>query len=188
MLIGYARVSSDEQDTAMQLDALSEAGCKTVYEEKASGASSERLQLKAALKALRAGDTLVVWRLDRLGRSLPHLIETIANLEEMGVGFRSLTEALDTTTAGGKLVFHVFAALADFERSLIKERTKAGLKAARARGRVGGRPRKLSDKQVSMAEKLLETHAAADVADQLGVDRSTLYRALKAREETQAEA
>jgi DNA invertase Pin-like site-specific DNA recombinase len=141
MDIGYARVSTGEQTLALQLDALAQAGCGKVFTETASGATADRPALGQALAYLREGDTLVVWRLDRLGRSLPHLIETVAALRERGVGFRSLTEQVDTTTPGGKLVFHVFGALAEFERDLIRERTHAGLAAARARGRTGGRPR-----------------------------------------------
>src|SRR6478735_3970281 len=137
---GYARVSTQEQDLALQLDALREAGCNKVFEEKASGAQRDRPALKAALDYMRAGDTLVVWKLDRLARSLKQLIETVEKFGERGVGLRSLTEAIDTTTAGGKLVFHLFAALAEFERGVIRERTLAGLQAARARGRLGGRP------------------------------------------------
>ncbi|MCB0018538.1 MAG: recombinase family protein, partial [Anaerolineales bacterium] len=135
MLIGYARVSTQDQKPELQLDALKAAGCEKVFVEKASGAQRERPELKAALDYMRDGDTLVVWKLDRLARSMKQLIETVEGLEEVGVGFRSLTEAIDTTTAGGKLVFHVFGALAEFERSIIRERTRAGLDAAKARGR-----------------------------------------------------
>ncbi|MBA3506476.1 MAG: recombinase family protein, partial [Betaproteobacteria bacterium] len=144
MDIGYARVSTGEQTLDLQLDALHAAGCGTVYRETASGTKADRPVLEDVLSYLRKGDTLVVWRLDRLGRSLKHLIETVERLEAMGVGFQSVTEAIDTTTSGGKLVFHIFAALAEFERTLIRERTRAGLKAARARGRQGGRPMTLS--------------------------------------------
>src|SRR6476659_475969 len=140
MLVGYARVSTQEQDLALQLDALKSDGCEKVYEEKASGAQRERPELKAALGYMRQGDTLVVWKLDRLARSLKQLIETVEAMSEQGFGLRSLTEAIDTTTAGGKLVFHLFAALAEFERGVICERTMAGLQAARARGRTGGKP------------------------------------------------
>lgn len=142
MLIGYARVSTDEQDTALQLDALINAGCGTVFHDKASGASAYRPALDDALKNLKPGDTLVAWRLDRLGRSLQHLIAIVTMLEQRRVGFRSLTEAIDTTTAGGRLLFHIMGALAEFERSLIAERTRAGMAAAKARGRHVGRPRK----------------------------------------------
>src|SRR5512146_3189384 len=141
MLVGYARVSTADQTPALQRDALSAAGCGRLFTDTASGAKAERPGLDEALEFLRPGDTLVVWRLDRLGRSLRHLIETVSLLEQRGIGFRSLQESIDTTTSGGKLVFHVFGALAEFERDLIRERTSAGLLAARARGRKGGRPR-----------------------------------------------
>ena len=146
MLVGYARVSTQDQDPALQLDALTAAGCGKVYREKASGAQRDRPELIAAIEYMREGDTLVVWKLDRLARSIKQLIETVENLGALGIGFRSLTEAIDTTTAGGKLVFHIFAALAEFERGVIRERTLAGLQAARARGRKGGRPPALSTK------------------------------------------
>ena len=138
MLIGYARVSTQEQDLALQLDALKAAGCERIYEERASGAQRDRPELKAALGYMREGDTLVVWKLDRLARSLKQLIDTVEDLGARGIGLRSLTEAIDTTTSGGKLIFHIFAALAEFERAVIRERTLAGLAAARARGRKGG--------------------------------------------------
>src|SRR6476659_9616899 len=156
MLVGYARVSTQEQDLALQLDALRAAGCEKVYEEKASGAQRERPELKAALGYMRAGDTLVVWKLDRLARSLKQLIETVEGFEPRGIGLRSLTEAIDTTTAGGKLIFHIFAALAEFERGVIRERTLAGLQAARARGRLGGRPPALEAKDLAAAKALLK--------------------------------
>jgi DNA invertase Pin-like site-specific DNA recombinase len=139
-LLGYARVSTTDQQPQLQVDALQRAGCYRVFTETASGARSDRPVLDQLLDQLRPGDTLVVWKLDRLGRSLRHLVDTVTGLAECGVGFRSLQEAIDTTTPGGKLVFHVFAALAEFERDLIRERTSAGLAAARARGRQGGRP------------------------------------------------
>src|SRR5437868_4115335 len=144
MLIGYARVSTADQTLALQQDALNKAGCDSVYTDTASGTSTERSGLDQALSHLRQGDTLVVWRLDRLGRSLRHLIDTITVLHERGIGFRSITEAIDTTTSGGKLVFHIFGALAEFERDIIRERTQAGLQAARNRGRSGGRPKSLT--------------------------------------------
>src|SRR6184192_4901132 len=140
-LVGYARISTGEQNAALQLDALKAGGCTRIYTDTASGALERRPQLERLLDHLRAGDTLVVWRLDRLGRSLRHLIETVGELAERGVGFRSLRESIDTTTSGGKLLFHIFGALAEFERDLIRERTQAGLAAARARGRKGGRTR-----------------------------------------------
>src|ERR687891_507227 len=147
MDIGYARVSTGEQTLDLQLDALKAARCSKVYTETASGAKADRPMLDEVLGYLRKGDTLVVWRLDRLGRSLQHLIEVVAALAERGIGFKSLAEQIDTTTPGGKLIFHVFGALAEFERDLIRERTHAGLAAARARGRNGGRPGELGGPQ-----------------------------------------
>ena len=180
MLIGYARVSTQDQDPALQLDALKAAGCEKVFVEKASGAQRDRPELIAAIDYVRAGDTLVVWKLDRLARSLTQLIETVEGLAEREIGFRSLTEAIDTTTPGGRLVFHVFGALAEFERSIIRERTKAGLDAARARGRKGGRPPALSPKDLAAAKALLADPAITveDVARRLNVAPSTLYRHL----------
>src|SRR5215204_2922694 len=184
MDIGYARVSTGEQTLDLQLDALTKAGCGKVFTETASGATSDRPLLKEALAYARSGDTIVVWRLDRLGRSLQHLIATVTALKDRGIGFRSLTEQIDTTTSGGKLIFHVFGALAEFERDLIGERTHAGLAAARARGRTGGRPRKLADpKQLALAKRLYadgETDVAT-ICRTLGISRATLYRALKTR-------
>jgi DNA invertase Pin-like site-specific DNA recombinase len=179
MLIGYARVSTGEQTLDLQLDALQQAGCEKIYRETASGAAAERPVLADVVGYLRAGDTLVVWRLDRLGRSLRHLIETIARLAERGIGFKSLTEQIDTTTSGGKLVFHVFGALAEFERDLIRERTHAGLAAARARGRTGGRPKALADaKTVALAQALYDGKQAdvATICRTLGISRATFYR------------
>lgn len=155
MLVGYARVSTLDQNPALQIDALKGAGCEKLFVEKASGASRDRPELKGALDYVREGDTLVVWKLDRLARSLKQLIETVAMLEARGIGLRSLTESIDTTTAGGRLIFHIFGALAEFERTVIRERTKAGLTAARARGRVGGRPPKLSVDDLKAAKALL---------------------------------
>jgi DNA invertase Pin-like site-specific DNA recombinase len=182
MEIGYARVSTGEQILDLQVDALTQAGCGKVYHETASGAKADRPVLADVLGYLRPGDTLVVWRLDRLGRSLQHLIETVAQLAAREIGFKSLTEQIDTTTSGGKLVFHVFGALAEFERDLIRERTHAGLAAARARGRVGGRPKKLAEaKQVALARALYEGGQTdiATICRTLGISRATLYRALK---------
>src|SRR5262245_15363436 len=180
MLVGYARVSTQEQDLALQLDALKGAGCIKLLEEKASGAQRERPALKAALDYMRKGDTLVVWKLDRLARSLKQLIETVEDLEKRGIGLRSLTEAIDTTTAGGKLVFHIFAALAEFERGVIRERTLAGLQAARARGRLGGRPPALKAKDLAAAKAMLMDPeiTVTEIARRLGVAASTLYRHL----------
>src|SRR5574339_1070398 len=141
MLVGYARVSTADQTLGLQKDALTAAGCERLFSDTASGARADRPGLDEAVDFLRPGDTLVVWRLDRLGRSLRHLIDTLGALDQRGIGFRSLQEQIDTTTSGGKLVFHVFGALAEFERDLIRERTQAGLLAARARGRLGGRPK-----------------------------------------------
>jgi DNA invertase Pin-like site-specific DNA recombinase len=180
MLVGYARVSMQDQNPALQLDALTAAGCEKVFTEKASGAQRDRPDLAAALSYMRSGDSLVVWKLDRLARSLPQLIETVATLEDQGIGFRSLTEAIDTTTAGGKLVFHIFGALAEFERSVIRERTRAGLKAARDRGRKGGRPPALSAADLAVAKALLRDPAITvdEVATRLKVSPATLYRHL----------
>ena len=182
MNVGYARVSTQDQKPELQLDALKAAGCEKVFEEKASGAQRERPELAAALDYMRNGDTLVVWKLDRLARSLKQLIETVEKLEEKGVGFRSLTESIDTTTSGGRLIFHIFGALAEFERSIIRERTKAGLDAARARGRVGGRPPSLSDDDIAAARALLADGSITtrEVAKRLGVSVSTLYKHIPA--------
>lgn len=178
MLVGYARVSTQDQNPTLQIDALNVAGCERVFTEKASGAQRDRPELAAALSYMRAGDSLVVWKLDRLARSLPQLIETVAHLEAQGIGFRSLTEAVDTTTAGGKLVFHIFGALAEFERSVIRERTQAGLKAARDRGRKGGRPPALSTADLAAAKAMLSDPeiTVAEVAKRLNVSAATLYR------------
>ena len=180
MLVGYARVSTQDQNPSLQLDALKAAGCEKVFTEKASGAQRDRPELAAALSYMRSGDSLVVWKLDRLARSLPQLIETVATLEDQGIGFHSLTEAIDTTTAGGKLVFHIFGALAEFERSVIRERTRAGLKAARDRGRKGGRPPALSTADLAAAKALLRDPAITvdEVANRLKVSPATLYRHL----------
>lgn len=181
MLIGYARVSTYEQNLDLQLDALQKEGCEKIYTDKASGAKDDRLGLAEAIEFLREGDTLVVWKLDRLGRSLRHLIEVVNDLHKHGRLFKSLQENIDTASSGGKLIFHIFGALAEFERDVIRERTLAGLQAARERGRVGGRPRALDDKQVAMARSLLEQngHSVGEVCRALGVSRSTLYRYLE---------
>ena len=180
MLIGYARVSTQEQDLALQLDALKAAGSERIYEERASGAQRDRPELKAALGYMRQGDTLVVWKLDRLARSLKQLIDTVDDLGSRGIGLRSLTEAIDTTTSGGKLIFHIFAALAEFERAVIRERTLAGLAAARARGRKGGRPPALAAKDLAAAKAMLRDPeiTVSEIARRLGVAPSTLYRHL----------
>lgn len=187
--IGYARVSTDDQHLDLQRDALQQAGCGVIYEEAASGKNTTRPELEQCRKALRAGDTLVVWRLDRLGRSLPDLVHIVNDLEQRGVGFESLTEKIETGSAAGKLIFHVFAALAEFERGLIRERTQAGLAAARARGRSGGRKPKLGEKQVREIKALLRDPdiQASEVARRYGVSRTTLYKyagVIKPREKT----
>ena len=176
--IGYARVSTDDQTTALQTDALQAAGCVHVFSDRnVSGAMTNRPQLDRCMKQLRAGDVLVVWKLDRLGRSLGHLIELVAGLKERGVGFLSLTEAIDTTTPQGELVFHVLGALAQFERSLIAERTAAGRVAARKRGVRFGRPRALTDAQVAHARSLAQGGTPMpEVAALMGVSRATAYR------------
>lgn len=181
-LIGYARVSTDDQTPALQLDALRAAGAESVFEDKGvSGSSRERPGLRRALDELQPGDVLVVWRLDRLGRSLGDLINLVNGLKARGCGLKSLTEALDTSTAGGELVFHVFGAMAQFERSLIIERTRAGLVAAKQRGKKLGRKRSLTDRQVAHARQLIETgESPPAVAKSLGVSRATLWRALSA--------
>ena len=180
MLIGYARISTADQSLNLQRDALLAAGCPEtrVYTDIASGAKADRPGLEAALHYIREGDTLVVWKLDRLGRSLTHLIDTVHALDARGIGFKSLQEHIDTTTPGGKLVFHVFAALAEFERDLIRERTKAGLTAARARGRRGGRKHALTPKQAALARSMkADPHnSIADICATLGISKRTLYR------------
>ncbi len=180
MRIGYARVSTQDQRSELQLDALAVAGCEQVFHEKISGKDKDRPELETCLKVVRQGDTLVVWRLDRLGRSLKDLVEIVHALQERGIGFQSLTENIDTTNAGGKLVFHVFAALAEFERSLIRERTMAGLAAARARGRKGGRKSKLEKSDVRKAVAMLRDPlmTKTEVAKHFGVSRVTLNAAL----------
>lgn len=180
MLVGYARVSTNDQNPQLQHDALIAAGCERVFEERASGAQRDRPQLTAALSFMRRGDTLVVWKLDRLARSMKQLIETVEQLDSDGVGFRSVTEAIDTTTPGGKLVFHIFGALAEFERGIIRERTNAGLRAARDQGRTGGRPPALSPEDLTAARALLADPdiTVEAVAQRLGVAPSTLYRHL----------
>jgi DNA invertase Pin-like site-specific DNA recombinase len=180
MLIGYARVSTHEQTLTLQRDALEKAGCTKIFTDTASGAKAERKGLEQTLSYVRKGDTLVVWRLDRLGRSLPHLIATMTALEERGIGFKSLTENIDTTS-GGKLIFHIFGALAEFERNLIKERTNAGLTAARARGRTGGRPKALMGRKLSIAQALYtdKQHSIAEICQTLKISKATLYRAIQ---------
>lgn len=175
---GYARVSTDDQHLDLQRDALQKAGCHDIYEEKMSGKQADRPALLQCLRALRAGDTLVVWRLDRLGRSLSDLVKIVSELEAREVAFESLAEKIETGSATGRLVFHVFAALAEFERNLIRERTHAGLQAARARGRKGGRPPKLDAKQIREIKQLLKDPnvRVTDVAERYEVSRTTLYK------------
>ncbi|MGE0853598.1 MAG: recombinase family protein [Hyphomicrobiaceae bacterium] len=182
MLIGYARVSTEDQNLDLQRRALAAAGCDQVFEDQVSGAVAERPGLAQALKVLGPGDVLIVWKLDRLGRSLSHLIEVIQGLGQKGAGFRSLSENIDTTTAGGRLVFHMMGALAEFERSLIAERTKAGIAAAKARGVHVGRRKAMNAAQLAHARLLIEGgESPSVVARTLKVGRSTLYRALEER-------
>src|SRR5919202_6919166 len=184
MLIGYARVSTQDQTLNLQKDALKKIGCTKIFTDTASGAKAERTGLNEALEYLREGDTLVVWRLDRLGRSLKHLIETIRELNNRKIGFKSLTENIDTTTSGGKLVFHIFGALAEFERDIIRERTTAGLEAARTRGKRGGRPKALSPEKIKLARKLYADTgtSVAEICKMLGISRHTLQRYVKETE------
>lgn len=179
-LIGYARVSTADQNEDLQVDALKVAGCDRIFTDKVTGTKTERPELDALLAYVRPGDTLVVWRLDRLGRSSSHLTALIEDLENRDIAFRSLTEGLDTTTSTGKLIFQIFAAMAEFERNLIVERTNAGLQAARARGRKGGRVRKFSDDKVKIARKMYESrdYTVQEIATTLGVSRGTIYNYL----------
>ena len=178
MFVGYARVSTLDQHLDLQQDALRQAGCERLFTDVASGAQAAREGLGEALQFLRAEDTLVVWKLDRLGRSLTHLIEIVNTLHSRRIGFRSLQEALDTTSSSGKLFFHIFGALAEFERDLIRERTQAGLAAARARGRFGGRPKAMSAKHIAMATALRQDPQMTikDICETLGISRATYYR------------
>jgi DNA invertase Pin-like site-specific DNA recombinase len=186
MQIGYARVSTKEQGFALQLDALRKAGCEQVYQEVASSAKTERPVLAGLLRELRPGDVLVIWKLDRLGRSLRHLVELAATLMEQEVGLKSLNDPIDTTTPQGRLTFNLFASLAEFERDLIRERTQAGLSAARARGRNGGRPRGLpprAQRTACAAETLYREQrlSVREIAEELGIAKSTLYEYLRHR-------
>lgn len=180
MLIGYARVSTDDQNLDLQRDALEQVGCEKIYTDQQSGANTERLGLAGVLETARRGDTLVVWRLDRLGRSLKQLIHLVETLDQRGIGLRSLQENIDTTTSGGRLVFHLFGALAEFERHVIRERTQAGLSAARARGRQGGRPKRLSPNKRELALRLHQErrHSIAEICQIMGISKSTLYNYL----------
>ena len=178
MLVGYARVSTLDQSPALQRDALEGAGCGRIFEETASGAQRDRPQLRAALAWMREGDTLVVWHLDRLARTTRQLIETVEDLRDRGIGFRSLTQPIDTTSPGGVMVFQIFASFAEFERNVLLERTHAGIDAAKARGRVGGRPAALDDSAIAVATALLRDPSIPirEVASRVGVSRATLYR------------
>ncbi|MGI8494829.1 MAG: recombinase family protein [Pyrinomonadaceae bacterium] len=184
MKIGYARISTVDQNLELQTDALEKDGCEKIFTDQASGAKDDRQGLMDAVEFCRQGDSLVVWKLDRLGRSLKHLIETINQLHEKKVGFISLQENIDTTTSGGKLIFHVFGALAEFERELIRERTNAGLASARSRGRMGGRPRAMTDKQLRIAQTMLKDPKTTikDVCETLQVSKTTLYRYLNSND------
>ncbi len=183
MLIGYARVSTQDQTLDLQTDALNRAGCEKIFTDTTSGAKAERPGLQAAMNHQRAGDTLVVWRLDRLGRTLKHLIATITELSGKGIGFKSLQENMDTTTSGGKLILHIFGALAEFEREVIRERTNAGLQAARARGRLGGRPKLQTKdpKKIALAKQLYDDGSmpVGEICETLQIGRSTLYRYIR---------
>ncbi len=186
MFIGYARVSTQDQTLNLQKDALEKLGCSEIFTDTASGTKEGRKGLEEALKYVREGDTLVVWRLDRLGRSLKHLIETITELNNRKVEFKSITENIDTTTSGGKLIFHIFGALAEFERDIIRERTNAGLQAARARGKLGGRPKALNNpKKVQMAQTLYndKDNSIEEICKTLQISRATLYRYINTKGE-----
>jgi DNA invertase Pin-like site-specific DNA recombinase len=180
MLIGYARISTNEQNLNLQTDALTKAGCEKIFTDTASGAKSDRTGLTEAINFMRKGDTLCVWKLDRLGRSLKHLIETVLALQALGKGFCSLQENIDTTTSGGKLFFHIFGALAEFERDIIRERTRAGLASARSRGRLGGRPSIMNSKKLKMATSLYADGKTqvGEICETLGISRATFYRHL----------
>ncbi|MEM8777987.1 MAG: recombinase family protein [Cyanobacteria bacterium P01_G01_bin.49] len=177
MLIGYARISTDDQNLSLQLDALKQAGCEKIYSDRISGAKTLRPGLGLALEVARTGDVLVVWRLDRLGRSLKDLIETMETLDKRGIGLSSLQESITTTNNSGKLIFHLFGALAEFERNLIRERTSAGLAAARARGHRGGRPKALDPAKRQLAVKLYteKQHTIIEICKLMGISKPTLY-------------
>lgn len=181
MLIGYARVSTRDQNLILQLDALKAAGCKPIFEDKVSGVARSRPGLEKTLATLEQGDTLVVWKLDRLGRTVKQLVEFVGDLQQRGIEFRSLTEGIDTSTPAGRFFFHIIAAMAEMERELIRERTRAGLDSARAQGLVGGRKKVLTDKKLASAKTLLEGGTPPrEVAGQLGVSVATLYRHIPA--------
>jgi DNA invertase Pin-like site-specific DNA recombinase len=180
MKIGYARISTQDQNLQLQVDALKRAGCKKVFTDIASGAKDDRKGLEEILEFLRPGDVLVVWKLDRLGRSLRHLIETVTTLEKAGIGFQSLQESINTVTSSGKLTFHLFACLAEFERSVIQDRTKAGLFVAKSRGKYGGRPKAMDAKKIALARSMHENPdtPVREICHALKVSRATLYRYL----------
>ena len=182
MLVGYARVSTDEQHLELQIDAFIEAGCERIFQDKLSGSIIERRELLQALQFARAGDTLVVWRLDRLSRSLRDLIDTVTKLESRGIQLKSLHESIDTSSNSGKLIFHLFGALAEFERNLIKERTLAGLHAARTRGRKGGRPpSQVSEKRKLVVKLYLErNYSVSQICQMMGISKPTMYKYVKA--------
>jgi len=185
MLIGYARISTADQNLDLQKDALLAAGCERIYTDIASGAKAQRPGLDDALQYCRPGDTLAVWKLDRLGRSLPHLVDTVHDLVARTVGFKSLQENIDTTTSGGKLIFHIFASLAEFERDIIRERTNAGLSAARARGRKGGRPKGVDEKKKKAALSLKKDpeRSIKEICEIVGISRNTYYKYTKTSED-----
>lgn len=185
MLIGYARVSTDDQNLDLQKDALTKAGCERIWEDHQSGVKTERKGLKQVLDYAREGDTIVIWRLDRLGRSLKDLIELVTELEAKRIGLKSLQESLDTSSSSGKLIFHIFGALAEFERNLIRERTEAGLQAARARGRTGGRPKSLNADKRALAVKLYDEkeHTVEQICKMMGISKPTLYKYIDERRE-----
>lgn len=181
MLLGYARVSTDDQKLDLQFDALKAAGCEQIFSDKLGGAVNTRPGLEEIFKYIRSGDTLVVWKLDRLGRTVKGLVDLVEDLQKRGAQFRSLTDSIDTSTPGGRLFFHIMAAMAQMEKELIRERTQAGLAAAKARGRTGGRKKVMDDSKVAAAKKLLEAGmTATEVAKNLGIGRATLYRAISA--------
>jgi DNA invertase Pin-like site-specific DNA recombinase len=181
MYIGYCRISTADQNLDLQIQALKEAGCEKIFEEVASGAKDDRPKLKEAIEYARKGDVIVVWKLDRLSRSLKHLIETVNDLEKREIGFKCITQNLDTTSPSGKLIFHVFGAISEFERSLIRERTAAGLKVARARGRLGGRPKVLDLEKITIAQSLYDDGKTTveKICSTLGISRATFYRYVK---------
>lgn len=182
MKIGYVRVSKNEQNEALQIDALEAAGCEKWFVDKITGSKAERKGLNEALAYVRPGNTFMVWKLDRAGRSLKHLIELLKDLQGRNIEFVSITEQIDTSTPGGKLIFHLMGALAEFERDLIRERTNAGLAAAKARGRIGGRPRKLkTNGKIALAKRMFDdqSHSISEICAVLGISRATLYRYVK---------